>query len=156
MEFNCNVLFIDNHDHSNSSSHSVPHPLTTSTPAGQQLTAVTSVPTSTSSAAGAAANTLNVTKKTDIHDPKHDAADHHDGDDQNDMDSEQADDMNGKGKHSVIEPKHEYDDGNDEPVEDLTLDEEEMLDDLDQPGPSHGGEGSSQGQFTFIWYLMNC
>ncbi|XP_055919143.1 longitudinals lacking protein, isoforms A/B/D/L isoform X5 [Eupeodes corollae] len=48
----------------------------------------------------------------------------------------------------VIEPKSEYDDeGNDETVEDLTLDDEEMgLEDLDHnAGPSHGGEGSSQG-----------
>ncbi|XP_055611688.1 longitudinals lacking protein, isoforms F/I/K/T isoform X1 [Uranotaenia lowii] len=45
----------------------------------------------------------------------------------------------------MIEPKNEYDDGHDENVEDLTLDEEELLDDLDQAGPSHGGEGSSQG-----------
>ncbi|XP_055530375.1 longitudinals lacking protein, isoforms H/M/V isoform X7 [Wyeomyia smithii] len=45
----------------------------------------------------------------------------------------------------MIEPKNEYDDGQDENVEDLTLDEEELLDDLDQAGPSHGGEGSSQG-----------
>lgn len=44
----------------------------------------------------------------------------------------------------MIEPKNEYDDGQDENVEDLTLDEEELLDDLDQAGPSHG-EGSSQG-----------
>ncbi|XP_062544944.1 longitudinals lacking protein, isoforms N/O/W/X/Y isoform X10 [Armigeres subalbatus] len=44
----------------------------------------------------------------------------------------------------MIEPKNEYDDGQDENVEDLTLDEEELLDDLDQAGPSHGGEGSSQ------------
>lgn len=48
----------------------------------------------------------------------------------------------------MIEPKNEYDeddedeDGN---VEDLTMDDE-MMDDLDQAGPSHGGEGSSQGE----------
>jgi hypothetical protein len=45
----------------------------------------------------------------------------------------------------LIEPKNEYDDGQDETVEDLTLDDEELLEDLDQAGPSHGGEGSSQG-----------
>ncbi|XP_037956224.1 longitudinals lacking protein, isoforms A/B/D/L-like [Teleopsis dalmanni] len=48
----------------------------------------------------------------------------------------------------VIEPKSEYDDdGNDETVEDLTLDDEEMgMDDLDHnAGTSQGGEGSSQG-----------
>lgn len=46
----------------------------------------------------------------------------------------------------IIEPKSEYDDGNDEPVEDLTLDDEMALDELEQTaGPSHGGEGSSQG-----------
>uniref|UniRef100_T1GK36 BTB domain-containing protein n=1 Tax=Megaselia scalaris TaxID=36166 RepID=T1GK36_MEGSC len=46
----------------------------------------------------------------------------------------------------VIEPKSEYDDGNEETVEDLTLDDEIALDELDQTaGPSHGGEGSSQG-----------
>jgi len=57
----------------------------------------------------------------------------------------------GAGKESgemVIEPKSEYDDeGNDETVEDLTLDEEDMgMDDLDHnAGTSQGGEGSSQG-----------
>jgi hypothetical protein len=50
----------------------------------------------------------------------------------------------------MIEPKNEYDeddeddDGN---VEDLTMDDE-MMDDLDQAGPSHGGEGSSQGEMA--------
>ncbi|XP_046811487.1 longitudinals lacking protein isoform X4 [Lucilia cuprina] len=54
----------------------------------------------------------------------------------------------GSGSELVIEPKAEYDDeANDEPVEDLTLDEEDMgMDDLDQnAGTSQGGEGSSQG-----------
>lgn len=49
----------------------------------------------------------------------------------------------------MIEPKNEYDDDDDEegnePVEDLTLDDEDMMDDMDQAGPSHGGEGSSSG-----------
>jgi hypothetical protein len=47
----------------------------------------------------------------------------------------------------MIEPKNEYDDDDDEEgnVEDLTMDDE-MLEDLDQAGPSHGGEGSSQGK----------
>ena len=48
----------------------------------------------------------------------------------------------------MIEPKNEYDDGEDdddgdENVEDLTMDD---LEDLEQAGPSHGGEGSSQGK----------
>lgn len=48
----------------------------------------------------------------------------------------------------MIEPKNEYDDGDDEDdgdenVEDLTMDD---LEDLEQAGPSHGGEGSSQGK----------
>uniref|UniRef100_A0A1A9WNG7 BTB domain-containing protein n=1 Tax=Glossina brevipalpis TaxID=37001 RepID=A0A1A9WNG7_9MUSC len=54
----------------------------------------------------------------------------------------------GPSSELVIEPKSEYDDeGNDEAVEDLTLDEEDMgMDDLDQnAGTSQGGEGSSQG-----------
>lgn len=59
------------------------------------------------------------------------------------------DDTDNKHQESelMIEPKPEYDDNddNDENVEDLTLDEEELMDDLDQAGPSHGGEGSSQG-----------
>jgi hypothetical protein len=57
----------------------------------------------------------------------------------------------------MIEPKPEYDDddddGQDENVEDLTLDDEELLDDMDQPGPSHGGEGSSQG--TYFCFNMH-
>lgn len=45
----------------------------------------------------------------------------------------------------LLEPKNEYDDGQDETVEDLTLEDEDLLEDLDHAGPSHGGEGSSQG-----------
>lgn len=45
----------------------------------------------------------------------------------------------------LIEPKSEYEDGNDEAVEDLTMGEEELMEDMEQAGPSHGGEGSSQG-----------
>ncbi|XP_017466194.1 PREDICTED: longitudinals lacking protein, isoforms F/I/K/T isoform X5 [Rhagoletis zephyria] len=48
----------------------------------------------------------------------------------------------------VIEPKSEYEEeGNEETVEDLTLDDEEMgMEDLDQnAGTSQAGEGSSQG-----------
>lgn len=53
-------------------------------------------------------------------------------------------------KHDdLLEPKNEYDEDN-ENVEDLTLDDEELLDDLDQAGPSHGGEGSSQGKLPFF------
>ncbi|XP_037923501.1 longitudinals lacking protein, isoforms A/B/D/L isoform X5 [Hermetia illucens] len=55
-------------------------------------------------------------------------------------------DQKDSGGEILIEPKSEYDDGNDETVEDLTLDDEELLEDLEQAGPSHGGgEGSSQG-----------
>lgn len=45
----------------------------------------------------------------------------------------------------LIEPKSEFEDGNDEPVEDLTMGDEDLMEDLEQAGPSHGGEGSSQG-----------
>lgn len=48
----------------------------------------------------------------------------------------------------LIEPKSEYEDGNEDAVEDLTMADEELMEDLDQAGPSHGGEGSSQGRFT--------
>lgn len=54
----------------------------------------------------------------------------------------------------MIEPKNEYDDDEDdegnEPVEDLTLDDEDMMDDMDQAGPSHGGEGSSSGKIRIF------
>uniref|UniRef100_A0A1Q3EZN8 Putative lola n=1 Tax=Culex tarsalis TaxID=7177 RepID=A0A1Q3EZN8_CULTA len=80
---------------------------------------------------------------------------HDDDDTDNEMDEPQSkrrqahggDGEDGKSINQselMIEPKNEYDDGQDENVEDLTLDEEELLDDLDQAGPSHG-EGSSQG-----------
>jgi hypothetical protein len=52
----------------------------------------------------------------------------------------------------MIEPKNEYDDDDEDEdgnVEDLTMDDE-MMDDLDQAGPSHGGEGSSQGEFRHV------
>ncbi|XP_063228448.1 longitudinals lacking protein-like isoform X8 [Bacillus rossius redtenbacheri] len=50
----------------------------------------------------------------------------------------------------LLEPKAEYldEDVNEDSVEDLTLDDDDDLDmsmDHAQPGPSHGGEGSSQG-----------
>lgn len=48
----------------------------------------------------------------------------------------------------LIEPKSEYEDGNDDAVEDLTMADEELMEDLEQAGPSHGGEGSSQGKQT--------
>lgn len=53
----------------------------------------------------------------------------------------------------LIEPKSEYEDGNDEAVEDLTMAEEDLMDDMEQAGPSHGGEGSSQGKRkkNYIW-----
>ena len=54
-------------------------------------------------------------------------------------------DTDNKRDNDLLEPKNEYDEDN-ENVEDLTLDDEELLDDLDQAGPSHGGEGSSQGK----------
>ncbi|ETN65068.1 lola [Anopheles darlingi] len=54
----------------------------------------------------------------------------------------------GKGGSSSVSdlllPKNEYDDVQDENVEDLTLDDEELMDELDQAGPSHGGDASSQ------------
>uniref|UniRef100_A0A182LRN6 BTB domain-containing protein n=1 Tax=Anopheles culicifacies TaxID=139723 RepID=A0A182LRN6_9DIPT len=46
----------------------------------------------------------------------------------------------------MIEPKSEYEDVQDENVEDLTMDDEDLMDELDQPGPSHGGDVSSQGR----------
>lgn len=56
----------------------------------------------------------------------------------------------------ILEPKSEYvdEEGNDS-VEDLTLEDEEM-DDMDQSqaGPSHGGEGSSQGMSTLITFYF--
>lgn len=85
------------------------------------------------------------------------AEEHDDHDSDNDTDDSQRPTQSGPGglaesqdakainqSELMIEPKNEYDDGQDENVEDLTLDEEELLDDLDQAGPSHGGEGSSQ------------
>uniref|UniRef100_A0A182PKQ7 BTB domain-containing protein n=1 Tax=Anopheles epiroticus TaxID=199890 RepID=A0A182PKQ7_9DIPT len=44
----------------------------------------------------------------------------------------------------MIEPKSEYEDVQDENVEDLTMDDEDLMDELDQAGPSHGGDVSSQ------------
>ncbi|EDO64120.1 AGAP005245-PB [Anopheles gambiae str. PEST] len=42
----------------------------------------------------------------------------------------------------MIEPKSEYEDVQDENVEDLTMDDEDLMDELDQAGPSHGGDVS--------------
>lgn len=159
----CCELNTDNHDqHSNSSSHSMPH--------AASSTHSTSMPTITS--ATSSASVLNVTKKTDhqSHDSK--------GDIERDVDDNGDDGADGgeshqqpvvtrskqsasgetdsvagvkdKMEHSthsdmLLEPKNEYDESNEGNVEDLTLDDEELLDDLEQAGPSHGGEGSSQG-----------
>ncbi|KAG4071572.1 hypothetical protein HA402_011726 [Bradysia odoriphaga] len=143
---------MDNHDQlSNSSSQSQSiHMTSIPMTAASQITSATS-----------AANVLNVTKKTDHHDSKKDMeqsqADDDEDDDKNDLEppaQRQKHDMDVshikekmQSTHSelLIEPKNEYDDGQDETVEDLTLDDEELLEDLDQAGPSHGGEGSSQG-----------
>lgn len=54
----------------------------------------------------------------------------------------------------LIEPKSEYEDGNDEAVEDLTMADEELMEDLEQAGPSHGGEGSSQGNIFFLTIFL--
>ncbi|EDO64124.1 AGAP005245-PF [Anopheles gambiae str. PEST] len=43
----------------------------------------------------------------------------------------------------MIEPKSEYEDVQDENVEDLTMDDEDLMDELDQAGPSHGGDVSN-------------
>lgn len=144
----------DNHDQlSNSSSQSMAHQSQGTANATIALPQITS--------ATSAANVLNVTKKTDIHDTKSDERVQHDDDDEDDDDDEPAPqrlkthNMDGTAKDKnleselLIEPKSEYEDGNDETVEDLTMDDEELLEDLEQAGPSHGGEGSSQGKYRW-------
>ncbi|XP_055320643.1 longitudinals lacking protein, isoforms J/P/Q/S/Z-like isoform X5 [Sitodiplosis mosellana] len=135
---------IDNHDQmSNSSSQS----------ATQQAQPITSTPLTLSqiTTATSAANVLNVTKKTDNHS--------NDDDDDDDEEEEEEEptivrhktrNTDGSNKDKIetellIEPKSEYEDGNDEAVEDLTMADEDLMDDMEQAGPSHGGEGSSQG-----------
>lgn len=54
----------------------------------------------------------------------------------------------------MIEPKSEYEDVQDENVEDLTMDDEDLMDELDQAGPSHGGDVSSQGS-VFVCLLLH-
>jgi hypothetical protein len=55
----------------------------------------------------------------------------------------------------LLEPKNEYDDDDGQPVEDLTLDDEELLEeDMDEAGPSHGGEGSSQGEYDYFFFSI--
>ena len=162
--------------HSNSSSHSMPHGGAATGGATQQpsqaaqqqpstaAAAATTMPTNITSATSSA-NVLSVTKKTDqemrsdadmdeAEDPKKEVQRQNNGG----RKSISAATPMGKqtttttttnkkdGQQSLIEPKNEYDESNEETVEDLTLDEEEMMDDLDQAGPSHGGEGSSQGE----------
>ncbi len=156
---------MDNHDQlSNSSSQSQSIHMT-SIP----MAAVSSLSQITS--ATSAANVLNVTKKTDHHDSKNkdmeqSQADDDEDDDKNDIEppaQRQKHDMDishikekMQSTHSelLIEPKNEYDDGQDETVEDLTLDDEELLEDLDQAGPSHGGEGSSQGKNRIYFFFF--
>ncbi|XP_070502982.1 longitudinals lacking protein, isoforms F/I/K/T-like isoform X1 [Chironomus tepperi] len=123
---------LDNHDqHSNSSSHS-------NNQQQQLSTSATSAPT----------NNLSVTnnKKTeqDGNNQEHDEDNAH-----NTKRLKQTTDDSDNNKQDtelMIEPKNEYDDDDedDENVEDLTMDDD-MMEDLDQAGPSHGGEGSSQG-----------
>lgn len=127
----------------------------------QQQTAST-MPTNITSATSSA-NVLSVTKKTD-QEMKSDVEMDENEDQQNRPAKEVQRQNNGgrksissaatpmakttthkDGQQDLIEPKNEYDESNEETVEDLTLDEEEMMEELDQAGPSHGGEGSSQG-----------
>lgn len=119
----------------------------------QQQTAST-MPTNITSATSSA-NVLSVTKKTDQEMMKSDVETEGNEDQQNrpakDLQQRQNNggrkSLSGKAhKDDMIEPKNEYDESNEETVEDLTLDEEEMMEELDQAGPSHGGESSSQGE----------
>lgn len=143
---------IDNHDQMSNSSSQSSH----QTAQQQQAQLLTSTPLAPSqiNTATSAANVLNVTKKTDIHNTNVDQRTDDDDDDGDDIEQEQpkhhkrhkaTDNNKDKNLDSelLIEPKSEYEDG--EPVEDLTMDDEELLEDLEQAGPSHGGEGSSQG-----------
>lgn len=141
-------LIPDNHEQlSNSSSHSTTH-------------ATNNITTSTT-------NVLPVTKKTDHHESKQTGSDagHDDaggGADSANEDKGSSSTGGAGGKdtatHSelMIEPKNEYDDDDGtEPVEDLTLDDEDMMEDLDQAGPSHGGEGSSSGSFCVTCFVCS-
>ncbi|XP_031629847.1 longitudinals lacking protein, isoforms F/I/K/T-like isoform X2 [Contarinia nasturtii] len=132
---------IDNHDQmSNSSSQS----------ATQQAQPITSTPLTLSqiTTATSAANVLNVTKKTDNN--SNDDDDDDDDEEEPTIVRHKTRNTDGSNKDKIdsellIEPKSEYEDGNDETVEDLTMADEELMEDMEQAGPSHGGEGSSQG-----------
>ncbi|CAO1421974.1 unnamed protein product [Diamesa tonsa] len=152
---------LDNHDqHSNSSSHS--NNLQQQQQQQQQL----SINTTNTSATSATSNSMSVTKKTDHQSDNAKSTNQHQehptDDDTGDEDNEpeqRTHHIAKRTKHEemlqnssqeselLIEPKNEYDDDddNDGNVEDLTMDDEELLEDLEQAGPSHGGEGSSQG-----------
>lgn len=133
----------DNHDHhSNSSSQSLPQAASTSGSINNLATSV-----------------VNVTKKTELQqqiDIKTSEIEHH-GLDENEQDNQDIDEeeeeivkpnpdvTQQEKKEMLVEPKNEYDDGQDEPIEDLTIEDEELLDEMDPAGPSHGGESSSQG-----------
>lgn len=132
------LSIIDNHDqHSNSSTHS-----------NNQQSTTTSAPS----------NNLSVTnnKKTE----QEGSHDHNDNDDEDIIHttkrSKHDEPDNKQESELMVEPKNEYDDEDDadENVEDLTMDDE-MLEDLEQAGPSHGGEGSSQGNELYFscWSL---
>lgn len=129
-DFNNSSFLTDNHEQlSNSSSHSTTH-------------ATNNITTSTT-------NVLPVTKKTDHESKQADAERSDTADESANTDGKGDGAPTGKdGTHSelMIEPKNEYDDedGN-EAVEDLTIEDDDMMDDIDQAGPSHGGEGSSSG-----------
>uniref|UniRef100_A0A336MQB0 CSON002537 protein n=1 Tax=Culicoides sonorensis TaxID=179676 RepID=A0A336MQB0_CULSO len=147
-----NVL--DNHEHSNSSSHS--H--TTPHIAAVGAIAAAAVGNVTNNIATSTPIVLPVTKKTDPdHDSKTTAAADNNATEQSDDNQTTArkdgkrlttggNDGNETHSELMIEPKNEYDEEEDEEgrdVEDLTLDDEDMMDDMDQAGPSHGGESSS-------------
>lgn len=104
---------------------------------------------------------MSVTNKKTEHDSNQ--QDHHEdnGDDEPVHITKRSKHDNADNKHEselMIEPKNEYDDDDDDEdgnVEDLTMDDE-MLEDLDQAGPSHGGEGSSQGETHFRVGFDSC
>ncbi|XP_055379939.1 longitudinals lacking protein, isoforms J/P/Q/S/Z isoform X1 [Condylostylus longicornis] len=164
---------MDNHEHSNSSAHST-QPINTSTPSitsgtaaivatsqQQQQQSQQSLQQSSVSQQQQQQGNIVGTKKTEnVSNIKQTAGSSDDvllaeQDNQMEQEKQIKKDQNKQQRKSghdkdelLIEPKNEYEEVN-EPIEDLTEDPEELMDeeDLDnQAGPSHhGGEGSSQG-----------
>lgn len=171
-------LISDNHDHhSNSSSQSLPHVMSAPGSVNNLATSVVNVTKKTELPQQIDIKTTSgieqqqhlqqqhQQQQLQLHQLQHPIVDENvhgnnvmgtEDDDDESQEKPDADILiRSKKEELLLEPKNEYDDGPDDNVEDLTMEDEEDMDD-EHAGPSHGGEGSSQGNSicSYIFYKL--